>query len=422
MITTDKPTIKQWATRLLVAMAMLCGGATGYAGTLEELAAMARANNADLLRAKAAYEAAVAKVPQAKSLPNPELQFETMGANRNNFEQSVRVAQMFPWPGTLNARESAASLQAKALWHEAQAVELAVVAELKRIMAELAYLREEAELVRQNQSLYEKQIAYMEQSIRGGGAVSDLLRVEMEARMLEDELAGITEMQQRELAELGAITGTTLSLEQIMIGELPKIEAKQRERISMHIALEAENPLIQAQDCRVEAAKSGVELAKLETRPELMFSVGYRYSSADGMGGKKDTMNEGIAMFSVSLPVWGEKNKGMRNEARAMLRETEYEREGMLRMVKARLEAALSRERDAYRRILLYEETLLPKARQAHSEIENRYRTGMVSLLDLLDSRRQLLETEIGQKRAVADAISSQAALDSLFGTTIEFR
>lgn len=412
----------QWIIRILAIIAVLCGATAGYAITLKDLTAMARANNADLLRAMAAYDAAVAKVPQAKSLPNPELQFEVMGANRNNFEQSVRVAQMFPWPGTLGSRENAAALQAKALWHEAQAVELAVVAELRRILAELAYLNEKAALVRENLSLYEKQIAYLEQSVRGGGAASDLLRIEMEAQMLGDELAGITEMQERALAELSAITGTALRLEQIGLVELSKITPMQRDRIALHIALETENPLLQAQDCRVEAAKFGVKLAKLETRPELMFSVGYRYSSADGMGGQKDTMNEGIAMFSISLPIWGDKSTGMREEAKAMLKEVEYEREGLLRMIKARLEAALSLERDAFRRIQLYEEVLLPKARQVHTEMENRYRTGMVSLLELLESRRQLLEVETGKRRAIADAISSRAAIDSLFGTTIEFR
>lgn len=422
MITIYISSFYKWVVRLLFAAVIVCGALPLNAVTLRELTEIARLNNADILSAKAAYDAAIAKVPQAKSLPNPELEFETMGANRNNFSQSVRVAQMFPWPGTLSARESAAALQAKALWHQAQAVELAIVAELRRIMAELAYLEEKAALVRENRDLYKKQLAYLEQSVRGGGALSDLLRVEIEASILEDELAGIAEMQQRELAELSAIAGAPLSLENTQLSGLPVMDSKQRDRITMHIALDSESPLIQAQDCQVEAAKSGVQLAKLETRPELMLSVGYRYSSTDGMGGRTESMNEGIAMFSITLPVWGEKNKGMKNEAKALLQKAEHDRESMLRMIKAKLDAALSRERDAFRRIQLYEETLLPKARQGHAEIENRHRTGILSLLDLLQSRRQLLDAEIGLKRAVADALASQAELDSFFGTTIEFR
>lgn len=382
--------------------------------------AAARENNSEILRGRAELRAALARVPQAKSLPDPAIEFETMGADSVGSEQTVRLAQAFPWPGTLGQRESSASLQARSYWHEVQSMELAVASRIRTIAAEIAYLHKEASLVRENLELFKKQEDFLEQASRGGGDISELVRVEMESGLLADELARIDEMIKREKAELEAIIGRTVPDAEVNRVVLTRPPSSSDKTEALAARLEATNPMLQALSSRVEAARAGVALARLETFPEFMLSAGYRRVNEPGMGGSRAWMNEAVVMFSISLPIWGEKNTGKRDEARAMLEVADRERENASRMLRARLETLLSRGRDAARRAKLFHEDLLPKARQAHETVEASYRAGRASLLDVFDSRRRLLETETGYWRSLADQHINRAEVEALFGTEVQ--
>lgn len=409
-----------FARNLILFFALTCLTSVARADVVSQWIAAAREHNAEVIKGRAELRAAMARVPQAKSLPDPAIEFETMGADSVGAEQTVRLAQAFPWPGTLGQRESIASLQGRAYWHEVQSLELAVVARVRTIAAEIAYLKKEADLVRQNLDLFKKQEDFLEQVSRGGGEVSDLVRVEMESGLLADDLARITEMIQREKAELESLIGRAITEKEISRVALPNRLPRSEKRELLLARLEATNPLLQALSSRIEAARAGVSLARLETYPEFMLSAGYRRVNEPGMGGNREWMNEAVVMFSISLPIWGEKNSGKRDEAAAMLEAAMQEREGASRMLRARLETLLSRGRDARRRATLFQDRLLPKARQSHEAVDASYRSGRASLLEVFDSRRRLLETETGYWRALADLHSNQAEIEALFGTEIQ--
>ncbi len=393
-----------------------------HADVVPAWVAAARDENSEIQKGKAELNAALARVPQAKSLPDPAIEFEVMGENAFGAEQTVRLAQGFPWPGTLGQRESSASLQARAYWHEVQNLELAVASRIRAIAVEIAFLRKEASLVRENLELFKKQEDFLEQVSRGGGEVSDLVRVEMESGLLGDELAKIDEMVEREKAELEAIVGRPIPDSEINRVVMPSRSVPREKTESLAARLEATNPMLQALSSRVEAARAGVSLARLETYPEFMVSAGYRRVNEPGMGESSEWMNEAVVMFSISLPIWGEKNSGKRDEASAMLEAAVRERENSSRMLRSQLEILLSRGRDATRRAKLFHDQLLPKARQSHQTVEASYRADRANLLDVFESRRRLLETETGYWRAVADKYINRAEIEALFGTEIQNR
>lgn len=392
------------------------------ADVVSDWVASAMEQNSEIQKGKAELKAALARVPQAKSLPDPAIEFEVMGEDSVGAGQTVRLAQAFPWPGTLGQRESRASLQARAYWHEVQSLELVVASRIRTIAAELAFLRKEASLVRENLDLFKKQEDFLEQVSRGGGEVSDLVRVEMESGLLGDELAKIDEMVERERAELEAIIGRPIPKAELSRVAMPSRSTSLEKSESLAARLEATNPMLQALTSRIEAARAGASLARLDTYPEFMVSAGYRRVNEPGMEGSREWMNEAVVMFSISLPIWGEKNRGKRDEATAMLEVAVRERESVFRMLRFRLETLLSRERDATRRAKLFKDQLLPKARQSDETVEASYRASRASLLDVFDSRRRLLETETGYWRSVADQNINRAEIEALFGTEIQTR
>lgn len=389
-----------------------------HADVLDDLLATARSHNPDVLRARAELLSALARVPQAAALPNPSVSAETMGSDVVGGEQTFRLSQSFPWPGTLSGRESAADRRARAFRHEVEAIELQVEARVRAGVAEYAYLQKESGLVGRNLQLFRKQEDFLEQAARGGGDVSELPRVEIESDMLEDDLARLEEERLREVAELEALVGQPVDRGRLAAVDLTPPATPERDAAALAAGLRRRNPTLLALASRVDAAEAGVGIARLEAWPDWMVDAGYR--RVNGAGGEAETMNEAVLMLSMTLPLWSAKNQGQRDEAGAMLEAARREYESGVRMLEAELGVLLSRERDALRRLTLYRDRLMSKAHQSHDAVEAAYRAGNASLLDLFSERRRLLETETRQWRALADLYVNQAKIDALFGAEEE--
>ena len=103
---------------IIIFISVLLLGFSAKAQTLEDSFREAAENNPGLQAQYKDFEAALQKVPQVSSLPDPTFSFgyfispvETrVGPQRAKFS----LSQMFPWFGTLAAKADAASLKAEA--------------------------------------------------------------------------------------------------------------------------------------------------------------------------------------------------------------------------------------------------------------------------------------------------------------------
>lgn len=120
---------------------------------------IAARNNPTLLQRYAEYEAALQKVPQVGSLPDPELSLgiflspmELLGGNQ---VADIRLMQMFPWFGVLKASKDEMSLMANAKYELFRDAKLQVFFDVQRTWYELIK-------VRQNISFSEKNIEILQ--------------------------------------------------------------------------------------------------------------------------------------------------------------------------------------------------------------------------------------------------------------------
>ncbi|MCP4379449.1 MAG: TolC family protein [bacterium] len=149
---------------------------------------------------------------------------------------------------------------------------------------------------------------------------------------------------------------------------------------------------------------------KLATRqPHTANPPGGRSPSGDGA-------DPVIAMVSINLPIWREKLDAGLRQAKFRRSAAIYSRAAKLNSLRSQLKLIVYRYSDAQRKIALYRDTLLPKARQAMTATEAAYRGGKGSFLDLIDAQRVLLEFEITLHRAVADRSQRLAELEMLTG------
>lgn len=101
----------------IIALLLLFSGLGLNAQTLEEYFKIAADNNPGLLSQYREFEAALEKVPQVSSLPDPSLSVSAFGQmveTRVGPQQArFSLSQMFPWFGTLKAQGDAAALMAE---------------------------------------------------------------------------------------------------------------------------------------------------------------------------------------------------------------------------------------------------------------------------------------------------------------------
>ncbi len=126
-------------------------------------------------------------------------------------------------------------------------------------------------------------------------------------------------------------------------------------------------------------------------------------------------------MLSVSMnvPIRRAKYAAGVREAQARHRAAIQARANSANVLSANVKRVLYEFRDAERKIDLYRDTLVPKAKQNLGETEAAYRTGAATFLDLVDAQRALLDFELSYERALASHAQRLAELEMMVGRSI---
>jgi len=111
-------------------------------------------NNPTVLQKFNEYQAALQKVPQVGSLPDPELNMgvflSPMELVSGNQVADLRLMQMFPWFGTLRAAKDEMSLMANAKYELFRDAKLQVFYEVQRTLFDMYKLRQNIRILEKN--------------------------------------------------------------------------------------------------------------------------------------------------------------------------------------------------------------------------------------------------------------------------------
>ncbi len=111
-------------------------------------------NNPTVLQKYTEYQAALQKVPQVGSLPDPELNMgvflSPMELVSGNQVADLRLMQMFPWFGTLRAAKDEMSLMANAKYESFRDAKLQVFYEVQSTWYDLYKLRQNIRISEKN--------------------------------------------------------------------------------------------------------------------------------------------------------------------------------------------------------------------------------------------------------------------------------
>jgi len=370
------------------------------------------------------WKADLQQIPQVTVLPDPKFtyqyyihQVETrVGAQR----QALGIAQTFPWLGKLELRGDAAAQAANASYQRYQQAKLKLFYEVTDAYCEYYYLEKAIEITRQNIQLLKhiESIARIRYKAAAAGH-PDVIRAQIELGKLDDRISALRDMRRPLVARLNAAMNRP--------SDAPLVAPKEIETPAVEIgndgdkllaAMLKNNPELKALDRQAESRKIAIDLAKKNYFPDVTLGMSY-IDTANSTGGRRpsdDGNDPLIAMVSINLPIWREKLDAGVRQARYRHRTVLQTRAAKANSLSAKLKMIVYRYRDAQRKVSLYRDTLLPKARQAVTATDAVYRTGKGSFLDLIDAQRVLLEFEITLHRAVANRAQRLGELEMVTG------
>lgn len=174
-------------------------------------------------------------------------------------------------------------------------------------------------------------------------------------------------------------------------------------------ALLARAAAVRGAEASIERARASRELVAAGQRPRVSGAVGVqRFGAEDGNAGTVGATLGG----SITLPFTARRaNQAGLAAADRDIATAVAERDAAIAEVRAELAAALERYEAARTRLLAFDAALLRGAREEREAALASFRTGDLTLLELLDFERALARAETERLRSVVDAADALADL-----------
>lgn len=390
--------------------------------TSDDLSAAVRhalENSAEVRAAHAEWARHAERIEQAEALPRPLLAYgeflEELETRAGPQRRRIGLTQAFPWPGTLSARARVAERRAHAAWHRLEAARLDVVEHVVRAHHEYAFLGRRLAIRRELLDLLSELETLVRARVRTGAGHEELLRLQVEMGRLEDDVRS----DERRLPVLSARLADALGLPPgAPTLPVPSLEVPDTASFDVGALVDrvlAHNPTLAGLDAERAASSAAEEVADLDARPGFTVGVDYLDTGSALAPGTPDSGDDPVLLrVGVGLPLWTSADAAARREARrATDAATARLVDAESRLAVEATDAAFAVE-DATRRVALYRESLVPRARSALELTAASYRTGGASIVDLIDAERVVLEFELASWAACRDALVGRARLERL--------
>ena len=337
------------------------------------------------------WMAAVERITTARSLPDPRFTFE---ADISDMVLSLVPGLMMdlPGPGKLRLRAEAASAESRGKYFTFEGSVLQIAFDLKKAFYQLYFLDEKLRVNRQTLELLDglENIARAQNEV-GKVTLQDVLRAQIEQERLRTELVNLEDSRNSLLAQFKAALGLTPEQPN------PTVPAKFESTLLDMSAEEllatalARNPQLKAMEAEVRRAEAELRLAYKERVPD--FTVGVEVDV-------KPATPIFTPQFAVTLPIWRDKIAAGIAAAQANKRATEARLSSEQIMLAVELAEKTFMYREASRNVGLFQERLLPRARQSLDVARAAYLSGQLDFLNVIDAQRTLLGIQLDEVQA----------------------
>ena len=293
----------------------------GYSQVPYEYIKMAAENNPELKASYREFEAALERIPQAKSLPDPILMagYTVWPSESMPGMEKARVSlnQMFPWFGNLKAMGDEATLQAESHYQNFIDLRNNLYFQVAVAWYPLYEVNKFRQIEQENIGILN---SYKNIATRifenGTGSMVDVLRADI---MLKDAQTRLSLLDDRE-ESLMAIFNNLLNRREDEAVKIPDtlyienpVPGFNRDSLLTH------NPRLKELDLKYRASEIKREVARRQGLPNIGVGLEYmRMEMQPDMGSPGRTKGALMPMVSMSLPLYRGKYKAAQEEARLM--------------------------------------------------------------------------------------------------------
>lgn len=378
-------------------------------------------NNPGLKAAFLRWKAALEKIPEVSSLPDPRFTYayfiRKVETRVGPQCQKFGLTQTFPWLGKLRLRGHAAWEAAQAKKERYESAKFKLFFQVKEAYHEYYYLAQ-AIAVTQEQLNFVRYLESVARTRYAAGAAphADIIRAQVELGKLEDRLRTLNNLREPIIARLNAALNRPAS-SPLPWARRPAEEKGAFTQDEVLTWLKENNPELKALDFLAARERWNIDLVKKNYYPDITFGLETIDTDKAVQPGVEDSGKDPfVAILSVNIPIWWQKYRAGERQARARYDAFLQERADLENRLAAEVKLSLYKYRDAERKIDLYKNTLTPKAKQSLQVSIQSYVAGKVTFLDVVDAVRTILEFQLGYERAVADRAQRLAELEMLVG------
>jgi len=387
--------------------------------TLRQALSLALMKNPELAAFSFSIRAKEAIALQAGLLPNPEIvveaeNFAGSGAFRRfeGTETTIQLSQLIELAGKPSKKRRVAALERDLAGWDYETKRLDILTNVTKafidVLAAQDSLALNQDLIRLAEEIYYSvseqvkvgKVSPVEETRAKVALASSRIELERAKRRLENVRRGLATMWGSSLATFDRVKGDI----QIIPPSIPSYD--------QIVSLINQNPDLARWSVEMEQRRAAVKLEDAKRIPDLTISGGLRRLNETG---------DKAFVFALSIPIpIFNRNQGGALEARFRLKRAEQELRNSEMNILATLAESYQKLLSAFTEANVLKNEILPGAQSAFEAIEEGYRQGKFSYLEVLDSQRTLFEAKNNYIQALSAYHKYMADIERLIGAPIE--
>ena len=361
------------------------------------------------------YYAALEKVPQVGTLPDPKLSFgyfiSPIETRLGPQQLKVSVSQMFPWFGTLNEKEKMAAEQARVQYQQFIEKRNSVYKQVKIQWFRLYKTREAIRITKENIDVLNSLKRLSRRNYENDkGQMTDLLRIDVNLREQENRLADLQEQ---------------LSSQKVDFNLLLNRPAKDTLTLPDNIQADSFNTVAYRDSVRNHPGMTALENKKaaLEHQYQVDKKMGYPSISLAldyaVIGERQDMQvnNSGrdviMPMVGISIPLYRKKYEAMKKETELRIQAVQSKQQEKLNTLSSQYQKEEEAYVNALRKVDLYQEQV-KETERIYNLLKTNYSADGENFFELLRTRLMVLEFQLKLEKARANRNIAVAKLEYL--------
>lgn len=450
---------------LFVVLLLSSGAFSQQSDSLQNYLKIAIKNNPTVMQRYNEYQAALEKVPQVGSLPDPQLELgvflspmELIGGNQ---VADIKLMQMFPWFGVIKNAKDEMSLMAKAKYETFRDAKLQVCYDAQRTWFDLYKIRQNIRISQENVDLLKTierltlvkfrsgSLSSGSTASAGGGmsggstsasstgssgmnsmgggsssptvsrseastgsssmgsssgatSLSDVYQIQIETGNLEDNIATLGNEELVVMARFNSQLNRPQKTS-VYVPDLLPVEPLDIAYLSVSDSMFTRNPMLGMLQYEQQSLEARVRMQKQMGLPMVGLGVNYSVIAKSPMSTSSMNGQDMIMpMLTVTLPIYRKKYNAQQAETKFMKKATEQNYQATANALQTEYYEAMQLYNDAQRRMKLYDSQSLLAKKTLDIMIKT-FSSSASGLTDILRIRQQLFSYELKQVEATTD-------------------